>query len=120
MLFVWEHTKSAIRHTPAMSRNAFASDKIAARMHAIRMVFRDTAKSGDNKSAFARWLEVSENAWINYENEGWRPELDAGLKIQAKTGISLDWIYTGDERYLPVHLAEELRKHLNRSAATGT
>jgi hypothetical protein len=32
------------------------------------------------------------------------------MKVVAKTGASLDWIYRGGEYSLPVHLAEKLRQ----------
>lgn len=49
-----------------------------------------------NQAAFAQLIEVSQPAVNNYERAIRRPEIDVAIKIQMKTGATLDWIYLGD------------------------
>lgn len=51
---------------------------------------------GMNQSAFAQLIDVSQPAVNNYERALRRPEIDVAIKIQMKTGVTLDWIYLGD------------------------
>lgn len=57
-----------------------------------------------NQSAFAQLIEVSQPAVNNYERALRRPDLDVGIKIQLKTGATLDWLYLGDRSGLSSRL----------------
>jgi transcriptional regulator with XRE-family HTH domain len=57
-----------------------------------------------NQSAFAQLIEVSQPAVNNYERAIRRPDLDVGIKIQLKTGATLDWLYLGDRSGLSSRL----------------
>ncbi|PVE22075.1 hypothetical protein DC522_23250 [Microvirga sp. KLBC 81] len=64
----------------------------------------------DQARAFCQFVGFSDQALYNYETGKRRISLDEAMKIVAKTGASLDWIYRGVEYSLPVHLAEKLRQ----------
>lgn len=57
------------------------------------------------QSDFARWLGLTPQSWNNIERGFARPSIDIARKIRAKTGVTHDWIFEGDDRYLPHHLA---------------
>jgi transcriptional regulator with XRE-family HTH domain len=65
-------------------------------------------------AAFCRFAEIGETAWNNYERGRRRIDLDQALKLAARTGASLDWIYRGQESSLPVGLASKLRESADR------
>lgn len=60
------------------------------------------------QTAFAQLIEVSQPALNNYLQGLRRPEIDVAIKIQAKTGATLDWIYLGDRSGLPARLLEKI------------
>ena len=66
------------------------------------VALRDALKL--NQSAFAQLIDVSQPAVNNYERAIRRPEIDVAIKIQMKTGVTLDWIYLGDRSGLPGRL----------------
>lgn len=57
-----------------------------------------------NQSAFAHLIEVSQPAVNNYESGLRRPDIDVAIKVQMRTGATLDWIYLGDRSGLPGRL----------------
>ncbi|WP_420798718.1 helix-turn-helix domain-containing protein [Nitratireductor pacificus] len=62
----------------------------------------------DNQSQFAQRIGVSQPALNNYLKGLRRPDLDVAINIQARTGVTLDWIYLGDRSGLPARLLELL------------
>jgi transcriptional regulator with XRE-family HTH domain len=66
------------------------------------VALRDALKL--NQSAFAHLIDVSQPAVNNYERAIRRPEIDVAIKIQMRTGVTLDWIYLGDRSGLPGRL----------------
>lgn len=61
-----------------------------------------------NQSAFAALIGVGQSAMSNYEAGTRRPELDVAIRIQMRTGATLDWIYTGERGGLPSNLLQKL------------
>jgi len=61
-----------------------------------------------NQSAFAALIDVSQPAVNNYERGYRRPDLDTAIKIQMKTGVTLDWLYLGERAGLPGRLLATL------------
>lgn len=59
---------------------------------------------GHNQSSFAQLVEVTQPAMNNYQRGIRRPDLDVGIKIQMRTGVTLDWLYLGDRSGLPARL----------------
>lgn len=81
-----------------MADGGRSNEDIAMRIIALRTAL------GMNQSAFAALIELSQPAVNNYERALRRPDLDTGIKIQMKTGVTLDWIYLGDRSGLPARL----------------
>lgn len=63
---------------------------------------------GKNQAAFAALIGVSQPALNNYLKALRRPEIDVAVNIQAKTGVTLDWLYLGDRSGLPSKMLEKL------------
>lgn len=63
---------------------------------------------GYNQSAFAALVGVTQPAMNNYLRGLRRPDLDVGIQIQLRTGVTLDWLYLGDRSGLPPRLLESL------------
>jgi transcriptional regulator with XRE-family HTH domain len=64
---------------------------------------------GQKQASLASHLEIDENTWINYEQGNMRPDVDTSIALSELSGVSLDWIYRGDNSMLPADLAEKLR-----------
>lgn len=61
-----------------------------------------------NQTRFAQLVGLSQPALSNYMAGTRRPDLDAAIGIQLKTGATLDWLYLGDRSGLPARLLERL------------
>lgn len=61
-----------------------------------------------NQTGFANLVGISQPALNNYIKALRRPDLDVAILIQAKTGVTLDWIYLGNRSGLPARLLEIL------------
>lgn len=61
-----------------------------------------------NQAAFASLIDITQPALNNYLKGIRRPEIDVAINIQAKTGVTLDWLYLGDRSGLPSRLLEIL------------
>lgn len=85
-----------------MSDGGRSNTDIAKRLVAL-MKATDT-----NQSAFAAMAGVSPSAMNNYLKGIRRPEIDVAIRIQVKTGASLDWLYLGDRSGLPARLMQKL------------
>ena len=59
---------------------------------------------GDNQTAFAARIEVSQPALNNYLKGIRRPRIEEAMRIRARTGVTLDWLYEGDRSGLPDRL----------------
>lgn len=68
------------------------------------------------QSEFASRLDINQPTLNNYLKGHRRPDLDTAIRIQVKTGATLDWIYLGDRSGLPVRLATALPDLSDRSA----
>ncbi|MDC9825650.1 helix-turn-helix transcriptional regulator [Devosia sp. ZB163] len=85
-----------------MSDGGRSNPDIAKRLIALREAL------GKNQSAFAALIEVSQPAMNNYEKGHRRPDIDVAIRIQVRTGATLDWIYLGRRDGLPTRLLELL------------
>lgn len=70
-----------------------------------------------NQSRFAALIGVTQSAMNNYEGALRRPNLDVGQRIVARTGVTLDWLYSGTRSGLPGHLLERLPELSSRKRA---
>ncbi|TGQ89432.1 XRE family transcriptional regulator [Mesorhizobium sp. M2D.F.Ca.ET.185.01.1.1] len=73
-----------------------------------RLVALMEATNHKSQVGFAQLIEVSQPALNNYLKGLRRPELDVAMRIQARTGATLDWIYLGERSGLPAKLSETL------------
>ncbi|MGB3026902.1 helix-turn-helix transcriptional regulator [Paradevosia shaoguanensis] len=73
-----------------------------------RLIKLRTALGVPTSAAFAAMVEITPQALNNYERGRGRPNLDQALRIVAKTGVTLDWIYLGEISGLSVRLAQVL------------
>lgn len=53
---------------------------------------------------FAELVDITQPALNNYLQGVRRPRIDEAIKISAKTGVTLDWIYQGERAGLPARL----------------
>jgi transcriptional regulator with XRE-family HTH domain len=84
---------------------------IGARLRALRI-----ALGYKRARAFCEVVEISEQAWNNYENGRRAPTAKDGVKIAKTTGVTLDWIYCGDSQGLQ---DENLKERLEGLEAEG-
>ena len=85
-----------------MANGGRSLEEIGKRITAVREML------GMNKTAFAAFLDVTQPAISQYEDGKRRPDLDVGIRIRLRTGVTLDWIYEGDRGGLPIRLANSL------------
>jgi Helix-turn-helix len=87
--------------TPLARINA---DKVALRLRLLR-----AAIFAENCTQFAKRIGISVQRLNNFEN-GYPLSLEVASRIRAAApGMSLDWLYHGDERALPVGMLDKLR-----------
>jgi transcriptional regulator with XRE-family HTH domain len=78
------------------------NEAISRRLRALREAYTPS------QVEFCEMVGLKPPAWNNYEKGTNRISLDAALALAQKTGVSLDWIYYGDESGLPLRLASKL------------
>ncbi len=78
--------------------------------HAVRLRVLRLALFNEKSSDFARRLKVSVQRINNMEN-GFPLSIDVANKIRlAAPGMTLDWLYHGEERALPQEMLTRLRE----------
>jgi hypothetical protein len=86
--------------------------------HAVRLRVLRCALFGDSSSAFARRLDVSVQRFNNMEN-GFPLSIDVANKIRSVApGLTLDWLYHGEERAVPHDMLMRLREEAARPEHT--
>jgi transcriptional regulator with XRE-family HTH domain len=78
-------------------------EDIAERLRRLRLAY-----GFDLARAWCEWIEVTESVWNPFEKGTRRISLDIALKVCARTGASLDWIYRGMEHTLPPQVFERI------------
>lgn len=76
---------------------------IAKRLVALREAL------GINAADLCRMTGLAPNRWSQYEGGERRITLDAANVLCDKYGVTLDWIYRGDESGLPIRIIERMR-----------
>lgn len=61
-----------------------------------------------------RLIGSPSSAWHNYEAGIRRISLDQALRLKRATGLTLEWIYTGDISSLPPHLGDKIRGQITK------
>lgn len=88
--------------------SAHSVEAIAARLLATREALNL------NQRQLCERTGIAPNTYNQWEKAKGRPDLDGALVLCEKLGLSLDWIYRGDESRLP----HEIAVKLGRPAAT--
>lgn len=83
---------------------------IAERLRLLRL-----ASGSSSQAAFCASVGIGTTTWNNYERDLNRISLEEATKVVQRFGVTLDWIYYGDEKGLPLALATALRD-LQKSA----
>jgi hypothetical protein len=77
--------------------------------HSVRLRVLRCALFDENSSNFAKRLKVSPQRLGNMEN-GFPLSIDVANKIRlVAPGITLDWLYHGEERAVPMEMLMRLR-----------
>jgi hypothetical protein len=77
---------------------------VAQRLRLLRRAIFD-----ENCSQFSVRIDISKQRMNNFEN-GYPLSIDMANRIRAAVpGITLDWLFHGDERALPVEMLDKLR-----------
>ncbi len=74
--------------------------EIGRRLRLLRMALTPAY----NPAEFARQVRLTRTAWMRCEIGAARLGLTTALALRQKFGVSLDWIYAGDERMMPQNL----------------
>jgi transcriptional regulator with XRE-family HTH domain len=65
-----------------------------------------------NITTIARLIGSDASTWHNYEKAIRRISLDKALLLKARTGISIEWVYSGDINSLPDHLRDKIQARI--------
>lgn len=84
---------------------------IAARLKALR------AATGLSQEAFAKQVGLGYKQWGNFESASGRIGLDAALTLTRELKVPLDWIYLGEEAWLPAGLRDKIRQKMAQQDA---
>lgn len=84
---------------------------IAMRLRALR------ATIGLSQEAFARRVGLGYKQWGNFEAATGRIGIDAALTLTRELRVPLDWIYLGEEAWLPAGLRDQIREKLAEQQA---
>lgn len=77
--------------------------------HAVRLRVLRCAIFAESSTNFAKRIGVSVQRLNNMEN-GFPLSIDVANKIRAAVpGLTLDWLYHGDERAIPMEIVTRLR-----------
>jgi DNA-binding XRE family transcriptional regulator len=73
-----------------------------------RRLVRTREALGFTQSQFCEQIGVEKNVYNPFEKGKRRITIEVAMKIRARFGISLDWIYCGEVNRLPVELFNKL------------
>lgn len=62
-----------------------------------------------NATELAATTGITRAAWSNYETAQARIGVDAAMKLCRAYGVTLDWIYFGDDEFLRAHLFKRIK-----------
>ncbi len=88
-------------------------EEIGARLRRLRL-----ALGYPQARTFCQFVGITDQAMNNYETGRRRISIDEAMKIVAKTGAGLDWIYRGLDHTLPKHVADKLAEYDRLEAMT--
>lgn len=91
-----------------INKNEIAMDQpehVAARLRRLR-----AAMGFVQAKQFAEFVGINEQAYNHFERGRRAPLPVDAIRIAAKTGVTLDWIYRGLVDHLPLHMARRLEE----------
>lgn len=101
-------------YAPNLRRMAIKSKGGKWAPHAVRLRVLRCALFDENSATFAKRLAVSAQRLSNIEN-GYPLSIDIANKIRfAAPGMTLDWLYHGDERIIPDAMLRRLREEAGK------
>lgn len=62
-----------------------------------------------SQTQFCRHVGIAASTWNQYEHARQRISLDMAMRLCNVTGVTLDWIYLGDGRGMPLKFAHLAR-----------
>jgi transcriptional regulator with XRE-family HTH domain len=62
------------------------------------------------QAEFCRYVDITNAAWNNYEKGRDRIGLDTAVRLHETLGVSLDWVYLGNEGGMPYGLMEKIKR----------
>ena len=71
----------------------------------------------DRQDTMATVLGVQRSAYNNWEKGVRLPDVAAMVRLLAKSGVSLDWIFAGELRSMPFDLASKLEEQARELGA---
>ena len=76
---------------------------VAGRLRELRLALGFT-----NQSEFARQSDIPIGDWNHFEKNRRQLPLSAARKLRLRWGVTLDWLYEGDDGCLPWTVKEKL------------
>ena len=102
-------TKSVLADTAAVAALSRKSTSTVNQEIGQRLIRLRSVMDMGSQLAFTKFVEIAAPTWNQYEKGHRRPSLDEAFKIVRRTGVTLDWIYFGEEAGLPHRLATALQ-----------
>lgn len=82
--------------------------QIGDRLRSMRLALARLEQGPKTLDAFAREAGLKPNAYSQNETGARMISVEAALKLKAAHGISLDWIYAGDDGTIPRRVLTEI------------
>ena len=89
-----------------------STEAVAARLRLIRLAYGalQDPLHPMSQAEFSRLCDIGRAAWNNAETGDNRIGIDNAMAVARRTGVSLDYIYLGDQRGLPHAMAVEIAR----------
>ncbi len=97
----------------AMSPHPASLEAIAKRLRALR------ATTGLSQQKFAERYGLGYSQWANFESARQRIGIDAALTLAQEMRVPLDWVYLGQEAWLPAELRDKIHAAMEDPTAFG-
>lgn len=98
---IWSASNDGAKHDLSDPKVAANLAFIARRIKLLRYAATRDQPNIRSIKAFAPTIGFSTQAWSNYEQGIRVPALSEAIKLRSQFGISLDWLYIGDDRQMP-------------------
>lgn len=91
---------------------------IARRLRALRKAYGaiQVPPVRISQTDFAEHAGLTQNAYTNYENALRAPSIEAAAKLAHTYGLTLDWIFLGDDSSIGFRLKDEIKRSLSETS----